>query len=114
LIVVKTKKQSEILSKIGYNPSKRIQIVPKYGQNKFYFKNVKDNFLDLLESTVTLIITPIVIILQSLLCLLSLNYWTLIYTKKELSNESNIVKAKFVNPKDKEIKFHFDNPEDIF
>jgi hypothetical protein len=102
MIVIKTQKQSDRMSTIGYDPNKRIQLVPKYGKNKFYFKNIKDNFLDLSESILTLMLTPIVIILQILLCLGSLNYWTLIYTKKKLSNESNVVKAKFVNPKDKE------------
>jgi hypothetical protein len=90
LIIIKSKKQSNTLSKIGYNPNKRMQFVPKYGQNSFYIGNIKEEFLNLLNVGLSVILAPFALIAQLIMFITSINYWTFIYTPKKFIYDQTV------------------------
>ncbi len=101
MTIVKTIQQQRILKKIRikYNPNKRIQYVFAFRDKGYYFKNIKETYLELFKIVLSvvgvIIIAPFLILVGIKQCLTSLLPYSLVYTKKYLKDDPLVVKPKF-------------------
>ncbi|APM39413.1 hypothetical protein [Clostridium kluyveri] len=101
MTIIKTTQQREMLRKFGikYDPDKRIQYVFTLTNEGYYFKKIKETYIELFKlilSVAGVIITaPFLIIWGIKECLTSLLPYSLVYTRKHLKDDPLVVKAKF-------------------